>query len=116
MCLNLAAKLKKQYPGADIRYEKENNDVLVTTKTEQIHYEIKTDKDPKMVIRNALGQLLEYAFYWQRQTTKQVRLVMVGQNPLPQNSKNYINLLRQKFRLPLEYQCVSPHLKHATKA
>ena len=43
-------------------------------------YEIKTDTSPRLALRNAIGQLLEYA-YWP-DPVKPARLVVVGASPL----------------------------------
>jgi hypothetical protein len=79
----------------------------VRTETEIILYEIKSDLEPRTVIRQALGQILEYAFHSPRERKLPVRLFIVGRNaPSPEDQK-YLNLLKAKFLLPLEYRVVT---------
>ena len=103
---NLLAELKKEFPGADILAEEDYIDARVRTKTELLLYEIKSDLEPRVVIRHALGQILEYAFHPQRAQKLPVRLIIVGRRPLSADEKRYLGLLRREFLLPLEYRVV----------
>jgi hypothetical protein len=107
MQAKLLAELKREFPAADIVLEKDFIDVCVRTKTELILYEIKSDLDPRVVIRQALGQILEYAFHPQRAQKLPVRLIIVGRCPLSSTEQLYLETLRRKFSLPLEYRIVS---------
>jgi len=51
-------------------------------------YEIKTDTSPRLALRNAIGQLLEYA-YWP-DLVKPDRLVVVGASPLDAEAHKYL--------------------------
>ncbi len=103
----LIAELKKEFPGARIVPEEDFIDVSVQTETELILYEIKSDLEPRTVIRQALGQILEYAFHSPRERKLPVRLFIVGRNaPSPEDQK-YLNLLKAKFSLPLEYRVIA---------
>jgi hypothetical protein len=100
-------ELNKEYPGADIRCEEDFIDVKVQTKQELILFEIKSDLDPKTVIRYALGQILEYAYHPSREHSPPVRLVIVGRNQLSNADAIYMTRLKQDFGLPIEYRVVS---------
>ena len=86
--------------------EEDYIDVSVRTGTELLLFEIKSDLEPRVVIRQALGQILEYAFHPLRAKTLPVRLIIVGRCKLSCNEQIYIDLLCQKFSLPLEYRVV----------
>jgi hypothetical protein len=73
----------------------------------EIFYEIKTNNTVKECIREAFGQIMEYAYYpaenhevYERATG----LVIVSQNPINDSAKRYIDMLNEKFNLPIFYQ------------
>jgi hypothetical protein len=106
MQAKLLAELRIEFPGVRIVREENFIDVSVDTVTELLLYEIKSDLEPRVVIRQALGQILEYAFHPQRQHLLPVRLVIVGQCALTPDDARYLELLRRTFSLPLEYRVV----------
>jgi hypothetical protein len=68
-------------------------------------YEIKTAHSPRACIREALGQLLEYAFWPGAQEAS--RLVVVGESVLDQAGGGYLRLLRSRFSLPIDYEQIN---------
>ncbi len=76
-------ELKAEYPKANIRREEDFVDVSVRTDSELLLFEIKSDQEPRAVVRRALGQILEYAFHPTRRHSLPVNLIIVGQNALP---------------------------------
>jgi len=105
----LLDQLKAEYPSAEISCEKDFVDITVETASEQILFEIKSDLVPRTVLRLALGQLLEYGFYYRRKdenSDRKIRLIAVGRKPLSYEDQQYLNYLKQKFSLPLEYRAV----------
>src|SRR3546814_3124822 len=70
-------------------------------------YEIKSDLEPRTVIREALGQILEYAFHPRRQHVLPLRLIIVGRCELRAEDGAYLDRLRANFGLPIEYRSVS---------
>lgn len=103
----LEALLVSRYGKQSVTTEFEGIDVCVRTASEVILYEIKSDASPRAVIRNALGQVLEYAYYrpklWKGLA---VRLVIVGRNSPGSAEQKYLHRLRTEFRLPVSYQTV----------
>ena len=99
-------ELKLEYPNAQIVFEQDYVDVTVQTDTEVIFYEIKSDLSTRRVLRLALGQLLEYAYYWDTQPELDIRLVAVGRTGLGTEDARYLRYLTDKFKLPLEYRQV----------
>ena len=64
-------------------------------------YEIKTTSDIRLCIREALSQLLEYGLY---HTDIKVRnYYIVGSIGLTDDAQNYLNALRKKYHIPVNY-------------
>lgn len=100
----LLAELHKEFPKAEIFREANYVDVSVRTKKQLLLFEIKSDLEPRIVIRLAIGQILEYGFHPQCKQHLPVRLFIVGRNPLSKHDKSYLNFLRTRFSLPVEYR------------
>jgi hypothetical protein len=77
-------------------------DLVVRCPTGYWFYEIKTHQSPRLCLREALGQLLEYAFWPGGQDA--TRLVVVGPSPLDPDSQQYLQTLQSRFSLPLDYE------------
>ena len=78
-------------------------DVVLRNKNDSyMFYEIKTAREPRICIREAIGQLLEYAF-WSDSAQEPTSLVVVGPNPIDEDGKKYLNNLKKKFRMPIKY-------------
>lgn len=80
-------------------------DLVVETVDSWDFYEIKPYSDPRLCIREAAGQLLEYA-YWPG-TEEPDRLVVVGESELDSKGERYLNRLRRKFDVPIDYESFS---------
>ncbi len=65
-------------------------------------YEIKTSHAPRICIREAIGQLLEYA-YWNGCGPEVKHLVIVGPNPMDDEAEKYLSELKERFSLPIRY-------------
>lgn len=77
-------------------------DVVVQHTDEYWFYEIKTSRSPRACIRQALGQLLEYAFWPGSQNAS--RLIVVGETALDGEGSIYLHTLKERFSLPIEYK------------
>lgn len=77
-------------------------DVVVHQKGEYWFYEIKTAHSPRACLRQAIGQLLEYAFW--PGTQEATRLIVVGETALDEAGAEYLRKLRERFSLPIEYK------------
>lgn len=102
----LMAELKQQYGTKNVWREQDFVDVRVETEQELIYFEIKTDLNPRAVIRQALGQILEYAYHPVRPGRRPNSLVIVGRSEIGPDDKIYLQSLREKFALPLSYRVV----------
>ena len=93
--------------------EKGRIDIKALTKSKKWHYfEIKTDT-PKMCIRSALGQIMEYA-YWP-DLEKAEKLIIVGHSSLDDNAACYMRYIRDKFRIPVYYRSLDIDKKILSK-
>jgi hypothetical protein len=82
-------------------------DLVVRRKRGQYwFYEIKTATSPRACLREALGQLLEYAF-WPGAEKEVSRLVVVGESPLDKGGDDYVLCLRKQFSLPINYEQIN---------
>lgn len=106
MQAELMKQLKVDYPQATIVREQGFIDVTVKTANELLLYEIKSDLDPRTVIRQALGQILEYAYHPSRKHQLPMKLVIVGRCPLGQAEQDYLERLTTDFCLPIQYRVV----------
>jgi len=77
-------------------------DILVMRGRERWVYEIKVGENARQCIREALGQILEYA-YWPG-GLRATRLIIVGEPPIQKHEKAYLGWLRKEFGLPLAYE------------
>lgn len=77
-------------------------DVATNEKGNIIFYEIKTGSSVRASIRQALPQLLEYA-YWPDENRAQ-KLIVVSHLPITDEARRYLSLLRRKFNMPIAYQ------------
>lgn len=104
--------LQKEYPNARIVCEEHYVDITVETDEELILYEIKTDLNPRLVLRSAIGQLLEYSYnatqraQAQSRHIKPTRLVAVGRAELTPEDSAYITQLNHIYHIPLSYRVV----------
>lgn len=78
-------------------------DIVVKTEKFCWFFEIKTASSVKAAIRQALPQLLEYA-YWHGGTDRADRLVIVSPLPITNDAKIYLSFLNEKFGIPIDYQ------------
>jgi hypothetical protein len=102
----LMDQLEREYPGSKILREQDFIDVSLKTKDQLILFEIKSDLNPRSVIRQALGQLLEYAYHPTRKHPLPPQLEIVGRQPLSKEDDKYLEYLKTAFSLPLSYRVV----------
>lgn len=77
-------------------------DVVTQHKNKTTFFEIKTSSSVRTSIRQAIPQLLEYA-YWPDQKRAD-ELVIVSHLPLTKTAARYLEYLREQFKLPLSYR------------
>lgn len=78
-------------------------DIAIKLKqNDYIYYEIKTSSTIKACIREALPQLLEYS-YWNN-SQKASKLIIISENKITIEAKEYLKFLRENFKIPIFYQ------------
>lgn len=80
-------------------------DVVTTKDGETVFYEIKTDPSIRVCIRQALPQLLEYA-YWPSETRCK-KLLIVAEAEVTDDASSYLQKLRDEFGIPVNYGCIN---------
>lgn len=88
--------------GTEIKSNIGSIDLVRVSDSKYIFYEIKTSNSIKTSIRQALSQLLEYA-YWNNIEGINM-LVIVAPNKPTLESKKYLDKLRSKFNVPIYFQ------------
>jgi hypothetical protein len=78
-------------------------DLVVETAAFRWFYEIKTASSVKACIRQAIPQLLEYA-YWQCDISRAQKLIIVGPKAVTKEGAAYLDFLRKSFQLELYYE------------
>ncbi len=96
--------LEKKYGQGNVGHNKSGPrvDIVVREGETYTYYEIKTSDDIKACIREALGQLLEYSYWPAGREAKS--LVIVTENSITSEAQKYLNILRERFGLPVYYQ------------
>lgn len=79
-------------------------DIAVRHNDDLWFYEIKTAHSPRLCIRQALGQLLEYAFW--PGSPNVIKMVVVGESSLDHEGTEYLKTLQTNFGFTLEYEQV----------
>jgi hypothetical protein len=103
----LYAYLKAKHGAANVGTEIDTGsgtaiDVATREKGKVTFYEIKTGKSVRASIRQAIPQLLEYA-YWP-DGNRADELAIVSHLPITKPAERYLNFLRARFNLPLSYR------------
>lgn len=79
----------------------------IVLKKEEKHfvfYEVKVASSAKACIRQAMGQILEYA-YWNRSEIK-VEMVIAGEYEMDKVTGDYLDFVRERFNMPISYKCI----------
>jgi hypothetical protein len=77
-------------------------DLVVKKKKGYTFFEIKTNKSIRMCIREALSQLLEYGHFPDKKNAN--KFVIVSQNQITENIKNYLMNIRDLYKIPVFYR------------
>ena len=101
-------QLKKKYGEENVGTENltatgARIDVVVRTGKKYDFYEIKTMNFAKPCIREALSQLMEYA-YWPGNGKEVARLIIVAPAKLGSEGRRYLENLREKRCIPIYYR------------
>jgi hypothetical protein len=80
-------------------------DLVVRNGQRTILIEMKVYADARRAIREALGQILEYVFFYPKTPNRaeDVDLFIVAPAPMNEAVPSYMNLLRTRFAIPVHY-------------
>lgn len=112
---NIYQQLAKHYGKENVGTEQETEngsqiDIVVKDKDNKfIFFEIKTSYSTQLSIREALGQLLEYAYFSKAANAK--KLVIVSPNIITTETESYLKHLRERRNLPICYRQYNPEKK-----
>ena len=104
----LAKKFGKDNVGTelDAGYGSLIDVVIKESNGKFIFYEIKTSYSVRLRIRDALAQLLEYAYYPNRNNA--TKIVVVSPDAVTKEAQSYLEHLRHRFGIPVYYQRYDP--------
>ncbi|NCO83243.1 MAG: hypothetical protein COZ31_08540 [Nitrospirae bacterium CG_4_10_14_3_um_filter_44_29] len=104
----LAKKFGKENIGTEVDagYGSLIDVVIKEANDKYIFYEIKTSYSVRLSIREALAQLLEYAYYPNRNNA--IKIVVVSPNAITKEAQSYLEHLRNRFGIPVYYQRYDP--------
>jgi len=108
MQTSIFRQLVKKFGDKNVGTEQETGngskvDVVVRDSDDKfIFFEIKSSYSVRLSIREAVGQLLEYAFFPKAANPK--KLIVVSPNKITTQAKAYLEEIRARFGLPLFYQ------------
>jgi len=94
--------LQKQHGSRSVFCERQQIDLSVRSGSRNMLIEIKPYPDVRQVLREALGQVIEYA-HWPTRMHDFDELVIVGPAAETVASRKYLELLRKKYKLPISY-------------
>ena len=104
----MTKRLEIQHGPENVSVEQEigNKKIDIVLRVEDSYhfFEIKTSGSAKACIRDAIGQLMEYA-YWPGRVNAE-KLVVVGEDEIDGKTKDYLAFVRKRFSLPIEYERV----------
>jgi hypothetical protein len=101
-------QLKKRYGSKNVFTENPSGlgrnsiDLVVRHAGASWYYDIKTSLEPRLCIREAMGQLLEYAFW--PGCNEAHRLVVVGESAPGEDLVEYCRRLKKRFSFPISYE------------
>jgi hypothetical protein len=104
----LCQRLCTQFGAENVKKEVKCSGMLIDVVVQRPEgywfYEIKTYHSPRACIREAVGQLLEYAFW--PGGKEALQLIVIGESPLDEDGAEYLRRLNNRFTLPISYENV----------
>lgn len=106
IALALYSELTKKYGIHNIGCDLPNNpgtyiDMVRKDGNSYVFYEIKTYNQLKKNIREAFGQLFEYAYWTRNKNVKEI--VIVSDKKIENEAADYLSFLKKTFKIPISY-------------
>ena len=102
----LQAELIDQFGKENVSMENLFNgnkiDIVVKHKCDFHFYEVKTASSAKACVRQAIGQLFEYAFGNGKMNASNI--YVAGEFPIDNETETYLKYLREEFKIPIYYR------------
>lgn len=102
---NLVSTFGEEAVGLENQINGNRIDIVVEiAKNRYLFYEVKTGSSAKSCIRQAMGQLFEYAFW--NNPEFDASLIIAGEFEMDKITSDYIRLLKNKFNIPISYHYI----------
>jgi len=95
--------LEKQYGEKTVEAQRDFRDLVLTTANRRALLEIKASQDARQAIRDAFGQVLDYA-YFNTRLRKNSELFIIGRGAPTPETQGYLSHLRKRFGLMVNYR------------
>lgn len=99
----LMSRLQKRYGIESVVREQDWVDLSVSASKRKLLVELKTHASVRRCIREALGQILEYAYLRPKSDGEEYELFIVGPGVIDPETRAYLELLNQRFSIPISY-------------
>jgi hypothetical protein len=99
----IKAILEERFGRGTVEAERDHRDLKLRTEHQCVLIEIKAAKDARLAIREAFGQLLEYAYFDPLNREKGDHLFIVGRGAPAHEVQQYLDYLRNRFGLEITY-------------
>ena len=111
---NEMVKYLKRKGYIDVVTDKEFVDIqAIDPQGNKIYFELKTANTVKLAIRQALGQLLEYNHYPNKNNAD--KLIIVTELEITQQDAQYLLGMRSRYNIPVYYQQFDMNKKTLSK-
>jgi hypothetical protein len=108
--LLLVKMLRKRYGHDAVQFEVNGVDIILTRKPQDLFIEVKSQPDARLAIREALGQLFEYALF-RPDSAKMPELAVVAPGSLNGAVQAYVNRLCAELKICIRYVSFDEHTK-----
>lgn len=103
--LQLTQKYGTDNVGTEVSIGHKKIDLVVKNQDSYDLYEIKTNQEVRICIREAMGQIIDYAFFECKD--KIGKMTIVGPTQISQEASEYLKNIRNKHNLPIYYDSVN---------
>ena len=102
--LQLSKKYGANNVGTEVSIGLKKIDLVVKHLEPYDLYEVKTNQDVRICIREAIGQIIDYAFFECKDRIG--KMFIIGPNQISKEAVEYLENIRLKHNLPIYYQAI----------
>jgi hypothetical protein len=103
MEVEIKKALEKQYGNKTVEAQRDFRDLILTTPNRKVLIEIKASQEARQAIRDAFGQLLDYA-YFDTDVRQNAQLFIIARGAPTRETGAYLDHLRNRFGLKINYR------------